>query len=542
MSMPAALARGGLRAVVAVLIFGTVQAFAQDPPPIAGKPILDPAVMPASLPYVPPSVVPASIPTVAPSVVPAVFPPLTPSVIPPLTPTGGTAEAVPPAPAKPAPLPINAAPVLPGSPPVVFTHHPHLYDSMHQDDAYGLKSLFDTLHPKPDGKGKHWYEKLNLRGYTQFRIGRTLEQDLTGAESQLFGDRGLNGDTETFTIRRMRLILFGDVSEHLAVYIQPDFGVTPPGGNNTFFGQLRDAYGDVYLDKTKVHRLRVGLSKVPYGWENMQSSQNRVYLDRNNAFNSAVPNERDLGVFYYYTPVEKQQLFKDLVDGGLKGSGNYGIFGFGFYNGQASHILEQNNNLHSIIRLTYPWILPSGQVVEASVQAYTGEFVTPGAAIRPLGRGSAITPANTGGIQGLRDQRIAGTFVWYPQNFGFQAEWTAGEGPGLNDAQTAVEVRPLTGGYGMIMYKHDTRNWGIWTPFLRYQYFRGGYKSVANAPYGTHSEFDLGIEWQIRKEMELVLEYNIVDGVNTTAINQAGATSYRNFDGSILRCQFQINY
>ncbi len=419
-----------------------------------------------------------------------------------------------------------------------------LTDSLHLDDDYGLKSLFDSLNPR-DAKRKPWYEKLSLRGYTQFRFGRSLYQDALGGDPSLFGDRSINGSAENFSIRRMRLILSGDVSDHLGIYIQPDFGNTPAGGINTFFGQLRDAYGDVYLDKEKVHRVRVGLSKVPYGWENMQSSQNRIPLDRSNPLNSSVPNERDLGVFYYWTPEDKQKLLKDLVDGGLKGSGNYGLFGFGAYNGQASHILEQNQNLHLVARLTYPFRLADGQVVEASVQGYTGEFVPEGAAIRARGRGAAITPAGTraaGERAGHLDQRIAGTFVWYPQPFGFQTEWNWGTGPGLNDAQTAVVERSLHGGYALAMYKIETCSYGIVTPFTRWQYYRGGYKSIANAPYGTHRELALGCEWQIRKEMELVAEYGFVDGVSLTAVNQAGVTPYRNYDGGVLRIQFQINY
>jgi hypothetical protein len=42
--------------------------------------------------------------------------------------------------------------------------------------------------------------------------------------------------------------------------------------------------------------------------------------------------------------------------------------------------------------------------------------------------------------------------------------------------------------------------------------------------------------------MELVAEYSLVDGVNLNAINQAGVTSYRNFDGGVFRLQFQLNY
>jgi hypothetical protein len=278
----------------------------------------------------------------------------------------------------------------------------------------------------------------------------------------------------------------------------------------------------------------------------LQSSSNRVPLDRSDAINSAsVFVERDLGVFYYWTPVEKQQLLKDLVAGGLKGSGNYGIFGAGIYNGQGLSQLEQNRNLHMIARLTWPMQLPNGQVVETSIQGYTGEYVVDGAPIRRLGAGPSFTPAGTrqrGDQRGWRDQRIAATFVWYPQPFGVQAEWSYGEGPALNDDQSAVGVRALNGGYLTLMYKLDSPSYGIFTPYGRYQYFRGGYKGFANAPYGSRDEWDVGIEWQIRREMELTVEYAFVNGVNLNAFDRAGVRSYRNFDGGVLRTQFQVNY
>ena len=196
-----------------------------------------------------------------------------------------------------------------------------LYDNMHRSDQYGLKSLWDSLHPQ-DHKSKPWYEKMSLRGYSQIRFDRSIQWDREEADPWMFSDRFINGNAENFGIRRARLIFSSDVSDHLFVYIQPEFaGSTSPSSNSTYFAQLRDLYGDVYIDKTKVHRFRVGLSKVPYGWENMQSSQNRVPLDRAVSINTGVsPNERDLGVFYYFTPVAKQKLLKELVDGGLKGS------------------------------------------------------------------------------------------------------------------------------------------------------------------------------------------------------------------------------
>lgn len=428
-----------------------------------------------------------------------------------------------------------------------------LFDSLHHDDDYGFRSLFDSINPQ-DAKRKPWYEKLSIRGYTQFRFGRTLDQDgdvfllgnqdPEGADPFLLGDRSINGNAENFTFRRARFILYGDVSDHLYFYFQQDWAITPPSSTGpTFFGQLRDLYGDVYIDKTKIHRVRVGLSKVPFGWENMQSSQNRFPLDRTDSINTAVsPNERDIGVFYYWTPEEKQKLLRELVDGGLKGSGNYGILGFGTYNGQGGSQVERNLNLYTVARATWPFRLRNGQVIEAGMQGYTGEYVVSGAEIRAFGRGEPFVPANTGGNTGLRDQRLAWSFNYYPQPLGFQAEWNFGEGPGLNEPQTAVEVRPLQGGYAMTMYKWDTPRCGIISPYLRYQWFRGGYRSIQNAPFGNHDQFDLGIEWQIRKEMELTFEYTWANGVNLNPINQLGNAPYRDFNGDVLRLQFQINY
>jgi len=417
-----------------------------------------------------------------------------------------------------------------------------LCDSLQNGESYGLKSLFDSFHPQ-DGKKTHWYDKITIRGYSQIRFGRALTQDPKGAPPSLFGDKSISGTTGTFSIRRARLIIADDVSDHLRFYFQSDFANNPTDSSpNTFFAQIRDLYGDIYVDTDKVHRFRIGQSKIPWGYEEMQSSGNRVPLDRSDAIDSGdTPNQRDLGAFYYWTPVDKQKLLEELVTGGLKGTGNYGIFAFGIYNGQGGSQLDLNKTVHTLARFTWPFQLPSGQVVEMSIQGYTGKVVVNGAEIRPLGQGPAITPAGVG-YPGLLEQRLAGTFVWYPQPFGFQTEWNVGKGPGLNPQQTVVQVRSLQGGYVMMMYKLDTAQCGIFIPYARYQHYRGGYRSLANAPYGTHDEYDVGVEWQIRKELELVVEYGFVNGVNLNAINTPGVASYQNFRGDVLRCQVQLNY
>jgi hypothetical protein len=223
---------------------------------------------------------------------------------------------------------------------------------------------------KKEKKKDEWYDKINIRGYTQFRINSLLWNNPDLANAYHPGDRSV-APLNHFFIRRCRLIFSGNLSEHLFFYIQPDFSGSVPGALDGAinFTQLRDCYGDVNLTTDKVHRVRVGLSKVPFGWDNMQSSSNRIPLDRSDAINSAINGERGMGVFYYWTPDYAQDIYKYVLDEGLKGSGNYGVFGIGCYNGQGVSRLEANNNMHFVMRLETPWKMDDGQIMEAGVQA-----------------------------------------------------------------------------------------------------------------------------------------------------------------------------
>jgi hypothetical protein len=44
-----------------------------------------------------------------------------------------------------------------------------------------------------------------------------------------------------------------------------------------------------------------------------------------------------------------------LVKDGYKGSGDYGVFAFGAYNGQTANRTEGNRNLHVVTRVSYPF-------------------------------------------------------------------------------------------------------------------------------------------------------------------------------------------
>ena len=396
---------------------------------------------------------------------------------------------------------------------------------------------------------KHWYDKINIRGYTQMRINSTLWYDEDQAGPYHPNDKSV-GPNNNFFLRRVRLIFSGDISDRLYIYIQPDFasslaGVSDPGAIN--YAQLRDCYADCYVTTDKVHRFRVGQSKVPYGWDNMQSSSNRLPLDRADFIN-ATKSERGLGVFYYWTPEESQELYKYVLEEGLKGSGNYGNFGIGCYNGQGNSTLEQNNNMHFVMRLNQIYQFDNDQVVEAGVQAYCGNYVPTLADIK-IGSNTykpvVVSPSN-----GVLDQRICATFVYYPQRLGVTAEWNVGLGPelsSLNNVSKAnpptISSQPLSGGYVLVNYKADTENYGRLFPYFRYQTGHGGFIWERNTPNTYLGEFDLGLEWQITPQMELTCEYDWVNRTNTSGkapIRPDG--QFAQFQGDLLRFQFQFNY
>ncbi|WP_144603876.1 porin [Algoriphagus algorifonticola] len=364
---------------------------------------------------------------------------------------------------------------------------------------------------------KGWYETLRLRGYAQLRYNGLFETNPNLACDQC--DKSWGGEGGGFFFRRIRLVFFGQIHERVYLYIQPDFA---SGGSN--LAQIRDAYFDLALDAKQEFRLRIGQSKVPFGFENMQSSQNRLPLDRHDGMNSAVPNEREAGVFFYYAPKEIRDRFRYLVSSGLKGSGDYGMFGFGLYNGQGPNAQDRNKNVHVVSRMTYPFLLKSGQIIEASFQGYSGKYI-----VRP----SATIDA---GQNEFKDYRYGPSLIIYPQPFGLQAEYNWGVGPEYDPESGKVVEAPLGGGYILANYQIKAGERLI-IPFTRYHYYKGGKKFEADATKHRVKEFEIGVEWQPHKNFELVTMYTISDRTFEDSSNPNNRQK-----GSLLRLQAQVNF
>ncbi|MCH8555082.1 MAG: OprO/OprP family phosphate-selective porin [Schleiferiaceae bacterium] len=365
-------------------------------------------------------------------------------------------------------------------------------------------------------KPADWYDKLSIRGYAQLRYNRLGETNPDLRCDQCDRSWGGNGG---FFFRRIRIIFFGNVHERVYVYIQPDFA--SQGAN---IAQIRDAYFDLALNESKTFRLRVGQSKVPFGFENLQSSQNRLPLDRNDGLNSAVANERDIGVFGYWAPAEIRERFAYLVRSGLKGSGDYGVVGLGLFNGQTANNPEANDGLHVVGRVTYPFQTPKGQFIEASLQGYTGEFV--------IRRSAGIGDGQTE----FRESRAAATFVYYPQPFGIQMEYNVGYGPEFNPNSMEIETRNLHGGYLMSSYYLETSR-GLFIPFFRWHVYNGGKKHETDATKHRVNEQELGFEWQPHRNFELVMCYTFSDRTFENFANPMNRQM-----GRLLRIQAQVNF
>lgn len=378
-------------------------------------------------------------------------------------------------------------------------------------------------------KSKAWYDRITLRGYTQLRYNAFLDGDKTApagvSRLRSVHDSSIS-DRGNFSLRRARLILQGDISDRVSLYFQSDFASAVNNQSGTerreHFVQLRDAYADVFLDKAKTLRLRLGQSKVPYGWENMQSSSNRLTLDRSDGINSAVPSERDLGIIAYYTPPSVQKIWDRLSKDGQKLFGNYGAFGVGIFNGQGINRTEQNQGLMKVAFATWPFEI-GDQVVEIGGSAMLNK-------VQPEIRSGGVSPV------AFDDNRVAVHAMIYPQPFGIQAEWNWGKGPEWDRPSASIQTKNLSGGYVQAMYKLDTENLGTLFPYGRWQHYRGGWKTGTSAPRLETDEFEVGIEWQPWKALEVTLAYARMKRT------EADERRIGRAEGSLFRSQIQWNY
>lgn len=386
----------------------------------------------------------------------------------------------------------------------------------------------------PARTGKPWYEKLVLRGYTQMRMNQIISGPASAPDGvsrlRTVGDGDVRDDSN-FSFRRLRLVLQGDLNDYVSLYLQPDLATAvsnqSAGERREGFAQLRDAYVDVFPTGDKALRIRLGQSKVPYGWENMQSSSNRLALDRTDAINSAAPGERDVGVVAYYTPNNVRRIWDRLTADGQKLFGNYGAFGLGVFNGQGLNRTERNDAVMTVGLATWPFAL-DGLGLDGQVFELGGAFMRN--RISPELRTGGISPVS------FADNRVGVHAILYPQPIGLQGEWNWGTGPEFDPITGRIEERPLRGGYIQAMGRVRQSPVGPFYPFARWQYYRGGFKAAINSPRLETEELELGIEFLPTAPLEITLTYG------WASRKEADERRFGQAEGQLLRVQAQWNY
>jgi hypothetical protein len=376
---------------------------------------------------------------------------------------------------------------------------------------------------------KKWYDKMRFSGYAQFRYNRLLESNPNLRCDQC--DRSW-GENNSFSFRRARLIYQGQVHPRVFAYIQFDYAssirIRSDKSENNHYLQVRDAYFDLGLDDKNEFRIRFGQSKVPYGFENMQSSSNRLPLDRSDALNSAVPNERDFGAFFMWAPEEIRKLQRDtLATNGNKGMGDYGVFTIGVYNGQTANKPELNNQVHAVAKLSYPFRI-ANQIIEPGVMAYSGRFV-----ISPdnISSGVGITNDNE-----FDDKRLAFGMMIQPKPLGLLAEYTIGKGPEYNSTLDSIMNQNLKGEFVTISYRKEIKG-QVFQPYLRIQNYDGGKKMERDARSYKVNEWEAGIEWIPVRNFELTVAF-----LQSKRQYSDNSTPNYNESGHLLRIQCQFNY
>jgi hypothetical protein len=243
-----------------------------------------------------------------------------------------------------------------------------------------------------------------------------------------------------------------------------------------------------------------------------------------------VPGERDLGVVAYYTPPSVQKIWDRLADDGQKLFGNYGAFGLGVFNGQGINKTEQNKDLMKVAFATWPFEL------DGLGDAFAGQvFEIGGSAML-----NTIQPEiRSGGVSALSydDNRAGIHAMLYPQPIGIQAEWNWGRAPQYDLASQSIRASKLNGGYVQMMTRLLTSDsFGTLIPYGRWQHYRGGWKAATNAPRLETDEFELGLEWQPWKALEITMAY--------ARMKRAEADERRTgrAEGHLIRTQVQWNY
>lgn len=363
----------------------------------------------------------------------------------------------------------------------------------------------------------HWYERMRVQGFVQTRMSfyDNGKGDISLGDSKAVVSKGAKatGGSQKMYFRRIRMPISGQPSERLFFFLQPAWegdGFDTGNGAN-----LVDAFADYMVTKDQTWRIRMGLQRSLVGFDTLRTSSQRQELDRHESISTSAPGERDMGVTLFYTTPESKARYQTLTQY-HNGPGDYGNIAVQMYNGQGRNKIEYNKNKHFAGKVSYPFELPNGRLIDVGAHAYTGIWDATGVTSATSGATRCAQAIREDGYCGIRDERLS-AYVWTPpQPWGIMAEAVVGRGP-ERGSDGYLREQSLYGGYVQGNYTWRYSDTGLFTPYLRYgEYYGGSKNSSSGANYDTKS-VNAGLVWEPDTHWRFVAEYLFKHGTNATS-------------------------
>ncbi|MHB9025184.1 MAG: porin [Armatimonadota bacterium] len=282
--------------------------------------------------------------------------------------------------------------------------------------------------------------KWTLAGYVQGRISETLGDGLTGA---------------SLDVRRAYFVVRASQYEHISGLINLWAYPNP---------RLLEAYGEYAW--TPDLKARLGLTAVPFGYENPLSSARLITLERSQVGSKMIyPYTFDTGAFFYASNLSGLNFSVSATNGRPVDIGN-----------DVSFTKDSNSTKNIVARVGYA--IPGGQI---GVSYWDGTVPTFG----------VPTPSNPADVDTTRFgadlQAAIGPVI-------IQAEYVTGE-------TNAIDAN---GGYLTLAYQAKG---SACQPYLRYDMYE---PNDAN-PNDEFQRYTGGINYFLNPKTKLTLEYEGID-------------------------------
>ena len=389
-----------------------------------------------------------------------------------------------------------------------------------------------------------WYERMRIQGFVQTRMSfyNNGKGDVSLSDSKSVVSKGAQatGGDQKFYFRRIRMPIAGQISERMFFFLQPAF--EGDGYNTGNVVNLVDAFADYMVTKDQTWRVRFGMQRALVGFDTLRTSSQRQELDRHESIQTSAPGERDMGIALFYTTPESKARYQTLTQY-HNGPGDYGNVAVQMYNGQGRNAVDYNKNKHFAGKVSYPFELPNGRLIDIGAHAHTGIWDATGVTSRTTGATRCAQAVREDGYCGIRDERLS-AYVWTPpQPWGIMAEAVVGRGP-ERGSDGFLREQSLYGGYLQGNYTWRYSDTGLMTPYLRYgEYYGGSKNSTSGANYDSKT-VNAGLVWEPDTHWRFVAEYLFKHGTNvasseSNAESLTFAQGQQVFNMQMLRLQAQ---